>query len=270
MERLRISLPGRSVPAYDPAVHANMKADSFNRIQGDLTGMDCPKCRNKGCIAYPQADGNIRTASCGCMKIRKCIWQMEHSGLQKSIRNLTFEHFRAEEPWQKQALAKAREYAEAPNGWLLLAGQSGCGKTHLCTAVCRQLLLSGQEVRYMPWREEAGQLKAMRLDSSERETMLANLKKAENLYIDDLFKVGRDKDGSCNPTGADISLAFEILNHRYINRLPTLISTERMPEELVEIDEGVASRILEMAGSHIYAIEKNRSRNYRLRNVQIL
>ena len=197
MERLQISLPGRSVPAYDPAAHGRMKADSFNGIPGDLTGMDCPKCKNRGCIAYPQDDGSIRTASCSCMTIRRCIWQMERSGLQKSIRELTFERFRAEEPWQKQALTKAREYAEAPMGWLLLAGQSGCGKTHLCTAVCRQLLLSGQEVRYMPWREESGQLKAMRLDSSEREAMLSDLKKAEN----SLMNMHKSDSGIWMPRG---------------------------------------------------------------------
>ena len=53
----------------------------------------------------------------------------------------------------------------------------------------------------------------------------------------------------------------------YINHLTTIISTEKMPQELVEIDEATGSRIIEMAGGNVYAISRNTSRNYRLRNM---
>jgi DNA replication protein DnaC len=107
----------------------------------------------------------------------------------------------------------------------------------------------------------------MSLDSEHRSEIIGAYKTAEILYIDDLFKVGKAADGSCNPTGADVSLAFEIINYRYINHLPTIISTEKTPQELVEIDEATGSRIIEMAGGNVFSIARDAKRNYRLRGV---
>ena len=107
----------------------------------------------------------------------------------------------------------------------------------------------------------------MSLDNERRTETLQGFKTAQILYIDDLYKVGRAADGSSNPTGADIGLAFEIINHRYINHLPTIVSTEKTPQELVEIDEASGSRIIEMAGCNVYSIGRDTKRNYRLRGV---
>ena len=201
------------------------------------------------------------------MKIRRCVWEMEQSGLKNLIREKTIEAFTATDEWQKAIKAGAVAYADKPSGWLLFCGQPGSGKTHLCTAVCRHRLLTGDEVRYMPWRDKIAEIKAMSLDNERRTEILQGFKTAQILYIDDLYKVGRAADGSSNPTGADIGLAFEIINHRYINHLPTIVSTEKTPQELVEIDEATGSRIIEMAGSNVYSIARDTKRNYRLRGV---
>ena len=84
MERQNFQIPGRSVPLYDPWAHAKMRADSYNSLQGELTGIDCKKCRNRGVIAYPRKDGSIYTAQCDCMTMRKCVQEMERSGLKKA------------------------------------------------------------------------------------------------------------------------------------------------------------------------------------------
>ncbi len=244
-----------------------MKADSINSMDGDLTGYDCKKCRNRGYVAIPAESGNIRTVECGCMKLRRCVWKMERSGLKNVISELTFETFTASQPWQTRIKSGAMEYAKNPQGWLLLCGQSGSGKSHLCTAVCRELLLHGHEVVYMPWRDDSAALKAMALDAPLRQKTMDALKKAEVLYIDDLFKTGKASDGAGNPTSADVSLAFEILNCRYVSRAPTILSTEMMPDELVRLDEAVGGRIIELAGSHAYSVGRSTARNYRLRNI---
>lgn len=267
MEKLNLNPFGLSGQQYDPAAFAKMKADTINNTPGNLTGHDCSKCLNRGTIAVPRDDGSFYTKDCDCMKIRRCVWEMERSGLKNIIREKTFETYNDAESWQKAIKAGASAYAEKPEGWLLFCGQSGSGKTHLCTAVCRHRLLAGDEVRYMPWRDKIVELKAVSLDSDRRAEIINGFKTAQILYIDDLYKVGKAVDGSCNPTGADISLAFEIVNHRYINHLPTIISTEKTPQELVEIDEATGSRIIEMAGSNVFSISKDTKRNYRLRTV---
>ena len=267
MGKLNLNPFGMSEQSFDQLAFAKMKADTINNTPGDLTGYDCPKCRNRGFIALAKEDGGISTQECDCMKIRRCVWEMEKSGLKNIIREKTFEAYNAAEPWQKPLKAGANAYAENPAGWLLFCGQSGSGKTHLCTAVCRHRLLAGDEVRYMPWREKISEIKGMSLDNERRAEILNGYKKAQILYIDDLYKTGKAEDGSSNPTGADIGIAFEIINHRYINHLPTIVSTEKTPQELVEIDEATGSRIIETAGCNVYSICLDQKRNYRLRGV---
>ena len=267
MEKLNLNPFGLSGQSFDPLAFAQMKADTVNNTPGDLTGHDCPKCRNRGNIAIPKEDGGISFRECDCMRIRRCIWEMEKSGLKNIIREKTFDTFTATEPWQNAIKSGAMAYADKPECWLLFCGQSGSGKTHLCTAVCSHRLLAGDEVRYMPWRDKISEIKGMSLDNERRSEILNGYKKAQILYIDDLYKTGKAADGSSSPTGADVGLAFEIINYRYINHLPTIVSTEKTRQELVEIDEATGSRIIEMAGEHVYSITRDAKRDYRLRGV---
>lgn len=265
MEKLNLSLHGQSAQSFDPAEYDRIKIDSYNRTMGDLSGYDCTKCLNRGRYAIPKEGGGMSIVECDCMKIRRCVQKMEASGLREVITSYTFDAYQDSEPWQTSVKRGAVDYANKVDGWLLFCGQSGSGKTHLCTAVCRHLLLAGEEVRYMPWRQDVRELKAM--ESNSQVEALKKLQTAPILFIDDLFKTGRAADGSCNPTAADVNLAFDIINYRYTKRLTTIISTERSPAELVDIDEAVGGRIVEMAQGHTYCIEKKQGRNYRLRGV---
>lgn len=173
---MNFNFPGVSAQSFDPVAFGKMKADTINTTPGNLTGFDCPKCLNRGTVAVPREDGSIFMRECDCMKIRRCVWEMEKSGLKNIIKEKTFDTFRDTEPWQTTIKQAAMSYASNPEGWLLLCGQSGSGKTHLCTAVCRHRLLSGDEVRYMPWRDTAAALKAMSLDSEQRKQTVDGLK----------------------------------------------------------------------------------------------
>jgi len=94
MEKLDLKKYGLpSGQPFDPVAYGKMKADSYNQTEGDLTGMDCKKCLNRGRIAHPKEDGNLAFAECTCMKSRRSIWKMEKSGLKNVIRDMTFERF---------------------------------------------------------------------------------------------------------------------------------------------------------------------------------
>lgn len=250
------------------------KADSYNREEGHLHEKDgyiCKLCNNKGNLMEAKEESGSWTLvnyNCKCMKVRRTIRKMEKSGLKNIIRDYTFDKYEATEEWQSTIKASAQKYVQDPSGWFFIGGQVGAGKTHICTAICRELLLAGKSVRYMLWLEDAVKLKGSITDSEEYTKMLDDFKRADVLYIDDLFKTGRGNDGNrLPPTGADIRLAMELLNYRYSEKLPTIISCEYKIGEIVDIDEAIGSRINERAYSAGYAfsLKPDRKKNYRLR-----
>lgn len=251
---------------------AQYDADSFNASEGNLherDGYQCKVCHNKGYLmkAVQTLSGYWVTAAydCKCAPIRRTILRMRKSGLKDIIKDYTFDKFYADEPWQKTIKEAAQEYAKNPEGWYFIGGQSGCGKTHVCTAICRELLLEGKAVVYMLWRDDISKIKAV-ANEPERDELINKFKKAEVLYIDDLFKTGKATDGAKQrPTPADINAAFEIINHRYNEKLPTIISSECTIDDLLDIDEATGGRIFERARA--FSMKQDRSRNYRLRGV---
>ena len=253
------------------------KVELYNAEEGDLhetDGYTCPICKNKGHIGllseYPAGCWTMDYRECKCMDVRRSIKRMKKSGLKNIIKDYTFDKFIAEESWQKAIKDAAVEYAKNPEGWFFLGGQSGAGKTHLCTAICRELLLSGKRVRYMLWRDDVVKLKGAVTESDEYTKLIDEYKNTEVLYIDDLFKTGKAADNTIQkPTGADVNVAFEIINYRYNNpALLTIISSELSQDELIDIDEAIGGRIYEKATA--FSIGKNRERNYRIRKVGVL
>lgn len=229
----------------------------------DNLEISCSKCGGKGFVYVRDENEGFLAKECECNKKRKAVARLRRSGLENVIKELTFDKYIAKEDWQKDALAKAKAYADSPIGWLYMGGQVGSGKTHLCTATCRDLLLQGKEVRYFPWRDVTTLKQQINDDRYSNE--LDSLKTADVLYIDDLFKGGKEdaKTGKIKPTQADVNIAFEILDYRYKNKLPTILSGEMYLTELLEIDEGVGSRVYQMAKESNSNIKRDSVRNWR-------
>lgn len=263
--------------AMTPMEREQFKVDGFNEGEGNRNeedGYDCRLCKNKGIVAelreFPSGVYSHSYVVCRCEETRRSIMRMKRSGLKDIIKDYTFDKFVAEEPWQKAIKDAAVAYAKDPQGWFFLGGQSGAGKTHICTAICREFLLAGKRVIYMLWRDEIVKIKSAATEGGELSKMLDRYKTADVLYIDDLFKTGKGADNTVQkPTVADINYAFEILNYRYNNpKLLTIISSELTEDELLDIDEAIGGRIFERAKS--ISIAKNRERNYRIRKAVTL
>ena len=199
---------------------------------------NCPKCQDRGYIILERFP--LIVEECDCVVRKANLRRLERSGLKELAERCGFDSFRTDEPWQKTAKAAALAYLRSPKGsWFYICGRSGSGKTHLCTAICRELIDKGQELYYLKWREEAPKLKALIRDYSLYEEKMRKLSEVPVLYIDDFLK------GSV--TEADINLAYQLLNDRYNTRRRTIISSERSVEEIAKLDESVAGRIFELA-----------------------
>ena len=117
----------------------------------------------------------------------------------------------------------------------------------------------------MPYREVVTKLKQNMIDEVYYQNEIAKYKNAPVLLIDDLFK------GKVNET--DINIMFEIVNYRYLNKMPIIYSSEFGVDELLGFDEGVGSRIIHRSENYLVEIGltreelmKGKTINYRLSN----
>ncbi len=255
------------VPAMDPDQASRMleqsRADSYNALTGkeDGTGVHCEECRDKGFVAFVDPDsGKFTIRECRCYGTRLTVQRLQRCGVWKRARHCKLEDFKNNTPTQRAMKELTEQFSQDPEDhWLMLCGQSGAGKTHLCTAAFVQLShrrgLAGQ---YLLWNADGRQLKAASMDDDAG--LWGKYKQTELLYIDDLFK-GRQNQG---PTDADIRLAFELLDYRYNNRLITILSSEMTFDQLLSLDQAIAGRIREMCGDFLVSIAPDAAKNYRL------
>lgn len=242
-----------------PESYDQMRCDWYNQSEGSLTGYNCPKCRNKGSIAYLQ-DGMEMHRVCECMAIRQNQSNITQSGLSDAIRTKTFDAYQCKETWQTALKENVMHYAEKNRPqWLYIGGQSGAGKTHLCTAVCGVLLQRGLQVRYEMWQTIFRDLSQF----ATRQTRFQQLTQAQVLYIDDFLKPISNKFDDTNPK--EVSVAFELLNERYTRNMVTIISSERIFRDLLAADKALAGRIKERCNGYLFAITRSDEKNWRLR-----
>ena len=243
------------------------KADLYNESEGHLNsldGIDCPLCRNRGYAEEVRFNGYCYSilVECQCQKRRKSWRRLQNSGMAGSIRRQTFESFEVTSAWQERIRKKAEQYVhDEEDRWFYIGGAVGCGKTHICTAICGQLLAGNKSVRYMCWPEESVRLKGL-VNEEEYNSRVRGYKECEVLYIDDLFKLGRARAAG-GPSDADVKLAYQIINARYIARKKTILSSEWLMDELMDFDEATASRIYEMSKGYALQIARDKGRNYR-------
>ena len=212
-------------------------------------------------------NGNECYRHCKCSKIRETLRRAKNSGLGDILSDFTFDKYEDTEDWQKTIKNAAQAFCKDNEAkWFYIGGQVGCGKTFICTAISAHYIKAGYDLKYMLWIEEAKKLKALVNDVSYQQE-IAVFKDVPVLYIDDFLKT---KSGE-QPTAADINLAFEILNHRLIDRNKiTIISSERLLDELLVYDEATMSRIYQKTGIYKFNIAKDIKKNYRLKGSTVL
>lgn len=167
----------------------------------------------------------------------------------------------------KKAFKVAQSYVmafskirETKHNGIALMGNPGSGKTHLLAAVTNNLLSKGVEVFYFPWVEGMKELTNVAFE--EKQDIIHRMQRCEVLFLDDLFK-GRGK-----PTEFQFETAWAVLNYRYLNNLPILVSTERSLSDLLDIDEAMGSRIAEVTRNYKAVINGSREEmNWRIRGM---
>lgn len=268
-------------PTYKPMSQkerAQAMVDSYNASTGDrnlLDGYDCPICKNKGMIAVLTETNGIYSDTnrfCVCNEIRKQRLRLKKAGLLHMVETCTFDRYQTPDAWQAAIKEKAMRFCQDDeHRFFFIGGQSGAGKTHICTAITSHYIDQGKRAKYMVWIDESNKLKGLVTEPGGYAAAMDEIKKTEVLYIDDLFKPIRGANGQITPPSyADIRLAMEIINYRYNNPgLITIISGERTIDELLYLDEALAGRISQLSkdGGYCINLKKDSGRNWRLKGV---
>ena len=152
----------------------------------------------------------------------------------------------------------AQAFADAPSGWLVLSGASGCGKTHIAAAIVNRLLDRGEPALFVVVPDLLDHLRsAYRPDAEVRyDELFERIRSAPVLVLDDL--------GTQSPTPWAQEKLFQLINHRYNERLPTVITTNIAPEHL---DERLRTRLTDTGLASVYVPESKRPADMRALDV---
>ena len=202
----------------------------------------CKDCSDTGFI-----DG---TRTCHCLKELIIKGRIEASAMGRLLEKQSFDNFeldwysydeKAKERMKVNlAIAKnyVRDFAKKQDN-LLLIGSTGTGKTHISTAIARELIHKGYDVIYDSTQNIISDFEADRFRNNygREENKSEKYLDCQLLIIDDL--------GTEFSNQFTLSTIYNLLNTRQNKGLPTIISTNLSPEELArKYEDRIYSRII--------------------------
>lgn len=227
---------------------------------------DCPIC---GGIGFVRKDVPVGHPDFGRVEICSCrqkeVMQMAHQRLYRlsnldAFRGMTFENFdtvglvgMSEEQVNSLNTARnaAQYFAQHLDGWLLLHGSYGVGKTHLAAAIANFTVSLAVPTLFLTVPDLLDWLRfSYGSEDTNFETRFDEIRNIRLLVLDDL--------GTQNATPWAEEKLYQILNHRYVNRLPTVITTNQV---LDEIEGRIQSRLRDPDLVHVIRIEATDHRN---------
>ena len=130
----------------------------------------------------------------------------------------------------------AVNFAQEPEGWLLFQGNYGSGKTHLAVAIANYRLELGEPVLFMTAPDLLDHLRATFGPETpiEYDELFERIRTTPLLILDDL--------GAESPTAWAQEKLYQLINHRYLHRLPTVFTTN---SDLNRIDPRIRSRLVD-------------------------
>jgi len=204
----------------------------------------CPVCKDAGWVRMevPVGHPNFgRLIHCECRFSEQAERERETlrrlSNLDGFTRH-TFEDFEPV-PGTEEAFDVARAFARDPDPehrWLYLRGGVGVGKTHLAVATALEIRERNGSVYFAVVPDLLDHLRAT-FDPAQGvayDDRFNQIRGAPLLVLDDL--------GTENTTPWAREKLYQIINHRYVERLLTIVTSNQSHDK---IDERILSRLLD-------------------------
>lgn len=225
---------------------------------------ECEICGGAGRVRTP--DGVYRDCVCAVRRRaeRRARELRQVSGIHDEVFDrLTFGTFDAKSAVQPHcdmvAIKRACEgYAESPEGWLVLIGPVGTGKSHLAYAIAGDVLRRGRGVYAANVGAMLSMIRAGYADEQglTAEQRLDRLRGVELLVLDDW--------GTERATDWAAETLFAVLDTRYLTQRPTVVTTNLPLHKLAEGGDRLASRLVDRRLSRVLVLNAG---DYRQRRV---
>ncbi len=208
----------------------------------------CPIC---GGVGYIRQDLPVGHPDFGKLQLCTCQQQKANQSAHNRLyqtsnlelfKKMTFESFSVQGRMGlgdnqvfslQNALSAARQFAASPKGWLLLTGSYGCGKTHLAAAIANTCVEYGMATLFLTVPDLLDWLRYTYGSSDvSYEQRFDEIRNVSLLVLDDL--------GAQNATPWAVEKLFQIIDYRYIRRLPMVVTSNQRLEDL---DDRIRSRL---------------------------
>lgn len=172
------------------------------------------------------------------------------------MRKMTFIAFQFERPGLetehvqslKAALGVAKQFAKKPNGWLVLRGGHGCGKTHLASAIANTCLDEARPANFVAVPDLLDHLRSTFGPESivTYDELFEMIRNTPLLILDDF--------GTQTGTAWAREKLYQLFNHRYNYNLPTVITTNLDLDDPDQVDPRLSSRLRDPSLSKVLEI----------------
>ncbi|NJL34128.1 MAG: ATP-binding protein [Chloroflexaceae bacterium] len=200
----------------------------------------CERCKDAGYyvldvpVTHPEF-GKLKLCDCRDSEhMRRAAEERRRLSNLGAFADKTFETFDTSIPGVQDAYHEALTYAGHLSGWLVLFGSCGSGKTHLAAAIANRALERNVQVIFAVVPDLLDHLRSTFGPSSDvaYDERFETVREVPLLILDDL--------GTENTTPWAREKLYQLINHRYNYRLPTIVTLNR---KLEAIDERIVSRM---------------------------
>ena len=240
------------------AAHASLGASRDEAGPADDEAPSCAFCGGQGWVRRRASLGHPdfgQLFPCDCLKERnrgELRSRLQHYSNLGHLADITFQSLRQRAVvelgrrrlWER-GLQASEEYASAPDGWLVLSGPGGSGKTSLAAAVANVRLQNEQPVFFITVPDLLDHLRSAYAPDSPMsyDQLFEQVRNNPLLVLDDL--------GAHNTTPWAQEKLLQVLNHRFNSKLPTVITLQCPVEDL---DPAMRARLQAQPFSGIFEL----------------